>query len=112
MKITDLALLELTGDFRPAPIHAVERQALPMDAYGDVHIPGYPGPAPDPTHTVRCVHVYLEVQTDAGLTGLFGPVDGAHASVLRHELRSVVVGAHPLATFFPLHPHLPGSHNC
>ena len=96
MKITDLALIEVSGEFPPAEFSHHERTALPMDAYGDQGDAGWStGSAAGPT---RLTQTFLEVRTDADLRGLFGPVDGTHAMLLRHELRQIALGADPLAT--------------
>ena len=112
MMITDLVLLELSGEFDTAQMpRSRERSALPMDAYGNGGSgsggsgsggSGSGGTAATPDNGParrRVTQVYLEVRTnDEGLSGLFGPVDGAHAALLRQEIRQAVLGTDPLAS--------------
>ena len=96
MRITDLVLLELTGDFGiEAPV-SEERIANPLDAYPEFgSVPFRTSAKPGQISSQR--DVYLEVRTDAGVTGLFGPVDGPHALILRREIREFVLGRDPFA---------------
>ncbi|MFB3880768.1 MAG: enolase C-terminal domain-like protein [Armatimonadota bacterium] len=95
MKITDIVLIEVSGEFPPDPPTDGEHMTVPLDIY--------PEPAPrraraaKPSSTVRHSDVYLEVRTDDGVTGLFGPVDGGHAIILRREMRDFLIGRDPLA---------------
>ena len=42
--------------------------------------------------------IYVEVQTDDGLSGLFGPIDESQAFVIAKHLRLFLIGRDPLAT--------------
>lgn len=96
MRIPDLALIEVAGEFPPATFFHLERTALPMDASGDQGDGGWgTGSAAGPR---RLTQSFLEGRTDAGVCGLCGPVDGAHVMLLRHELQQRVLGADPVAT--------------
>jgi len=97
MKITDLILIELTGQFPVDEIQSEERIANPLDSYPEFGSLGWTRPAHQPGEAVEHRDVYLEVRTDAGVSGIFGPVDGPHAMILRREMRDFVVGHDPLA---------------
>jgi L-rhamnonate dehydratase len=67
MKITDLVVIEVAGE--------TERQG----------------------RKVPCSTYFLEVRTDEGATGMFGPVDNNHLYILRSEMRGMLLGQDPLA---------------
>jgi len=96
MKIADIALIAVTGEFPPDPPTDGEHMSVPLDIY-----PEPAGPrraqAAKPTDAVRHSDVYLEVRTDADVTGVFGPVDGGHAIILRREMRDFLIGRDALA---------------
>ncbi len=96
MKITDLVLFEVTGKFPAEEMGDHERMSVPLNIY-----PEFGGPRKtarlNPGGSVQHSDVYLEVRTDEGITGLFGPVDGGHAIILRREMRDFLLGRDPLA---------------
>jgi len=96
MKITDVALVQVAGEFPGAEPRAEERIVNPLDIYPEFRA-ATQGSAEAPTGTVRHTDVFLEVRTDEGVTGLFGPVDGPHAAILRREMRAFLLGRDPLA---------------
>jgi L-alanine-DL-glutamate epimerase-like enolase superfamily enzyme len=96
MKITDIVLIEVTGEFPPDPPTDGEHMSVPLDIYPEQALPRR-APAAKPSDTVRHSDVYLEVRTDEGVTGLFGPVDGGHAIISRREMRDFLIGRDPLA---------------
>jgi len=95
MKIRDVALIEVTGEFRVEEPQPVESGSRPLQIYPEF------APRRGPWHqvgdVVRGTDVFLEVRTDEGPTGLFGPVDGEHVIILRREMRDFLVGRDPLA---------------
>ena len=97
MKITDLVLLEVTGSFPVEEVRSEERIVNPLDAYPEFGRVPWRASSHQPGDLLEHRDVYLEVRTDEGITGLFGPVDGPHVTILRDELRGFVVGRDPLA---------------
>ncbi len=105
MKITDLVLFEVTGEFSPEEPGDSEHMSVPLDIYPEFGASAPPlrarrgekGVRFQEAGTVRRSDVYLEVKTDEGLTGVFGPVDGGHAIILRREMRGFLIGRDPLA---------------
>lgn len=94
MRITDLALVEVTGKFPVEPLRPEERMVSPLDIYPEFgEAPRRPSAPEAEEETSR--QVFLEVRTDEGFTGAFGPVDGPHAYLLRREMRDFVVGRDP-----------------
>jgi L-alanine-DL-glutamate epimerase-like enolase superfamily enzyme len=97
MKITDLVLLEVTGEFPVEELRAVESGSRPLNIYPEFGLLGPHQRARKLGEMVRHTDVFLEVRTDEGVTGLFGPVDGGHAIILRSEMRDFLIGRDPLA---------------
>ena len=97
MRITDLALVQVTGQFPADELQSEERIANPLDVYPEFGRAEWAGSGRRPGEMVTHTDVYLEVHTDEGVTGVFGPVDGPHAMILRRELRDFVMGRDPLA---------------
>ena len=82
MKITDLVLTQYAGDFPADELRSEDRQAQPLDVYAEFagrERGGDGGHGPK----VRHAAVFLEVHTDEGVTGLFGPVDDTAREFLR-----------------------------
>jgi L-rhamnonate dehydratase len=98
MKITELVLLEVSGDFPPDELQSQERLVNPLDVYPEFAARPHAPQRPDPAQKIAHTQVYLEVRTDEDVSGLFGPVDSHQLPVLRHEIRDFVVGRDPLAT--------------
>ncbi len=97
MRISDLVLVELRGEFAAEEMQAAERGSRPLDAYAEFRGTRTFEPAHAAAEKVPHTEVYLEVRTDEGVTGLFGPVDGGHATILRREMRDFLLGRDPLA---------------
>ena len=96
MKITDVVLIEVSGEFAAEGPVSEERRVDPLDVYPDFNGPFTPY-RPDPGQRIRHRDRFVEVRTDEGVTGLFGPVDGPHATVIPRELRRLLIGRDPLA---------------
>lgn len=95
MKITDVVVFEVfatRADEAPRPY---TRQALQMDIYPGWEQSRSAAPASNPRE-IRAL--YLEIQTDEGVSGLFGSIEPAQAFLIIHELRSFLLGRDPLAT--------------
>jgi L-rhamnonate dehydratase len=96
MKITDVVLLQVSGEFAAEGPSSEERRVDPLDMYPEFNRPFAPH-RPQPGERVRHRDLFLQVRTDEGVTGLFGPVDGPHAPILRREMRPALLGRDPLA---------------
>jgi L-alanine-DL-glutamate epimerase-like enolase superfamily enzyme len=89
MKITAVRCIQLSG---PAQIEGSEERQLQMlDVYPELARRG-PGGGSD-----RVTSVYVEVESDDGATGLFGPIFDETAPVLLRKVAPHVVGQDPLA---------------
>lgn len=88
MNITDVIIFEVSAPrTEPAPHHT--RQALQLDIY--------PPSASTSTPSDRIRALYVEVQTDEGISGLFGPIQPFQAFVIATELRPFLMGKDALA---------------
>ena len=92
MNISDIVLFEVSAARENQPKRT--RQALAMDIYADVEHPAPPN-KPQPG---RISAIYVEVQTDEGASGLFGPIDRNQAFIIANDLRPFLLGRDALAT--------------
>lgn len=92
MIITDIALFEVSAPRDNQPMPA--RQALALDIYNDIE---HPNP-PNKRAPGRISGIYVEVQTDEGISGLFGPIERPQAFVIANDLRPFLIGRDALAT--------------
>ena len=96
MRITDVSLFQVASRWSGPGFPPGDRQAQALDLYPEFNrrAPGSP-PSGD-TQELRAI--YVEVQTDAALSGLFGPIQDFQAFVIRTALRPFLIGRDPLAT--------------
>jgi len=95
MKITDVALWKLTGEYTSPPFSEGNRQSQSTDVYPESNARTW---AARPKGPVPVTEIYVEVQTDEGTSGLFGPIDGYQADIIRRFLAPYLIGRDPLAT--------------
>ena len=96
LKITDLELMELTGHYETAAGIDGQQQVNPLDIY-DTLRPAEYHEKPGGTKHVVTKAVYLRIRTDAGLDGLYGPIERDAAIVVREDLRPFLIGKDALA---------------
>lgn len=92
MNISDIILFEVSAARESQPTRT--RQALSLDIYTDVEHPAPPN-KPQPG---RISAIYVEIQTDEGVSGLFGPIDRTQAFIIANDLRPFLLGRDALAT--------------
>jgi len=96
MKITDIRIMTLTGEERPAVIGDPQPQLNPIHLYArDRETRRYPSlraPA-----SGRHEAIYLMLRTDSGLEGCYGPIDELPATIIHRTLRGFLIGEDPLA---------------
>lgn len=96
MQITDVVLFQVRGPFTGPAFPSGDRQAQALDRYPEFN---QLHPAPASSGTPQQIHAtYVEIQTDADLCGLFGPIEAPQAFVIAHMLRPFLIGRDPLAT--------------
>ncbi len=100
MKITRLRLRELTGSFELDGPFWEERLIRPIDVYPEFRAQGpgawMPQRLPDGRYRIRSV--FLEIETDEGVTGLGGPVPHEIAYIIDQQFTPLLIGHDPLAT--------------
>ena len=91
MKIADVRLFRVEGE---GPAWEFEDRAVEaLDLYPD-HVRATAGAGDVPT---RLVARYVELVTDDGVVGRYGPIDPRQAFLIATELRGLLLGADPLA---------------
>ena len=98
MKITDIRAYTLVGDADAIGVLTEERQVGQLDAHAEFRSrgPSQPGHVgPDGKRVLE--HSYVEIDTDEGVGGIFGPINEEQAIVIIHRLRSFLIGRDPLA---------------
>ncbi len=99
MKITDIRLSRLLGEM-PRSLYAVEeRQVGALDILRDYRDRTVKPPsAEELEHLYPVEGVYVEIDTDEGITGIFGPIFEDQAFQIDTRLRPHLVGRDPLAS--------------
>jgi L-alanine-DL-glutamate epimerase-like enolase superfamily enzyme len=100
LKITNLRLRELTGTLQHEGEFWEERLIRPIDVYPEHQQQG-PGswmPVRVDETTSRIISVFLEIETDEGVTGLGGPVAHDVAYAIDQQFRGLLIGEDPRAT--------------
>ena len=95
MKITDVVVFRVSGKWTGPEFPPGSRQARPLDIYPEFN---RDDPARKTEGPRQLQALYVEVQTDEELSGLFGPIQRHQAFVIRDSLRSFLIGRDPLAT--------------
>lgn len=95
MKITDVSLFQVSGYWTGADFPPGERQARPLDVYPEFNQPAPPGPQYGEVREIKAI--YVELLTDEGISGIFGPIQEAQAFVIQKSLRPFLLGRDPLA---------------
>jgi L-rhamnonate dehydratase len=97
MKITAVRLRRLTGIIPGKTDFWEERLARPIDIYDEYrHRPDYEGGVQTPDG-FRIASVFLEIETDDGVSGRAGPIPEPVAYIVAHSLRRLLIGQDPIA---------------
>jgi len=94
MKISDVRLFKLTGQWPGAPFPPGDRQAKQLDLYPEFNT----SDTIEPSQPRRIEGIYVEIETDEGISGLFGPIQDVQAFIIQSSLRPFLIGRDPLAT--------------
>jgi L-rhamnonate dehydratase len=96
LTITDVLIHRLHGHYSGPTFPAGQRQAQPLDVYPEFNDRAYDGDTPREGMPLEAL--YVEVQTDDGLSGLWGPIETEQVHPLLSSLRPYLIGRDPLAT--------------
>ncbi|MCB0107338.1 MAG: hypothetical protein KDE53_15565 [Caldilineaceae bacterium] len=94
MKITELIFTRLRGHYNGPAFPPGNRQAKQLDIYTEFNTDGDTGP----TVGAPISALYAEIQTDEGMSGIYGPIQEWQAFHVGHSLRPHILGRDPLAT--------------
>lgn len=95
MKITDLVIFQLQGTWPEAASLPRTVQVKPISLYPDFAPSQYAEHSSDKSEMEA---LYVEVQTDEGISGIFGPIQRQQAFIIANDLRPFLIGRDPLAT--------------
>lgn len=95
MQITDVVLRQLDGRYEVPAFSSGNRQSQSIDVYPEFNDRTWAKPVEGPEPISE---IYVEIQTDAAVSGVFGPIDGYQADIIRRFLAPYLVGRDPLAT--------------
>ncbi|TVR51393.1 MAG: hypothetical protein EA425_07115 [Puniceicoccaceae bacterium] len=96
MKITRVLLRTLHRTWDQPPPGIGQWQSQPLHQYPEFTPRGRA--TRPPRRPRRLTACFVEVETEEGLTGRFGPIQDFQASVIRRQLRPFLIGRDPLAT--------------
>jgi len=96
MQITDVVLFKVRGTYTGPYFPPGNRQVQAMDIYPEFNTQSWAGVSQDEPHIIQ--EVYVEIHTDEGVSGMFGPIEDYQAFVIHKFLRPFLVGRDPLAT--------------
>ncbi|MEZ4863542.1 MAG: enolase C-terminal domain-like protein [Caldilineaceae bacterium] len=94
MKITDITLFRIRGHYDGPTFPAGSRQAKQIDIYPEHNV----GSVNSPQVGATLSALYVEIQTDEGVSGFFGPIEDWQAFHIQHTLAPLLMGRDPLAT--------------
>ncbi|MBA2557746.1 MAG: mandelate racemase/muconate lactonizing protein, partial [Chloroflexi bacterium] len=98
MKITDVRLRQVWGTLEhTAGDYWEERLIMPLDVYPEYRERGRQEMKPTLDGTVAIESVFVEIETDEGVTGLGGPVALDIAWIIHRQFREMVIGEDPMA---------------
>ncbi len=96
MKITSVDLFELHGQRQAGEIPPGDRQAQALDIYPEFNVRDWARERRNGLQEIRAI--YVEIQTDEAVSGLFGPIEDDQVFVIQKFLRPFLTGRDPLAT--------------
>lgn len=97
MRITQVTHFELAGSCSDPVLTDNYRQVQPLDLYPEFAAPD--PPPPPPAGGVRTIKaIYCQINTDEGVSGIYGPIFEAQAHLIAMILRPFLLGRDPLAT--------------
>jgi L-rhamnonate dehydratase len=96
MQITDVSLFEVRGRWTDPTFPPGNRQAHMLDVYPEFNAQSWAKDRPDGPQEMR--EIYVEILTDAGVSGIFGPIERYQAFIIHEFLRPFLIGRDPLAT--------------
>jgi L-rhamnonate dehydratase len=97
MKITDVRVIELQGAFEHEGVFWEERLIRPLDIYPEEKALDAGWNRPGGEGSVSVTSYFVEIDTDAGLVGIGGPMPHEQAYVVGTQLAPMLLNQDPLA---------------
>ncbi len=97
MRITDIRLHQVTGTLPWEGVFWEERLIQPIDVYPEHRERRRAEMLETNERGLPVSSVFVEIETDEGVTGLGGPVSVGVAFIIRHQFRDLLIGDDPLA---------------
>jgi L-alanine-DL-glutamate epimerase-like enolase superfamily enzyme len=100
MKITNVKLRLVSGSMPTTGEFWEERLIRPIDIYPEHKAERAGAGIRDDGNATVYPHsaVFIEIETDEGITGLGGPIPREIAYIVDHDFRGLLIGADPIAT--------------
>jgi L-alanine-DL-glutamate epimerase-like enolase superfamily enzyme len=96
VKVSAVEVLQLAGHREAETGANAQYQVNPLYVYDDHRPPVYSDKTPV-RKALPMTQNYLRIRTDAGLDGLYGPIDREAAIIVQEQLRPFLIGKDPLA---------------
>ena len=97
LKITAVEVQRVEGKREAVAGARWQHQVNPLHVYEEHRPKPYQPPVEGKLTTVPTSALYLRIKTDAGVEGLYGPIDKEAAIVVDQQLKSFLTGKDPLA---------------
>jgi len=97
LKIATVEFWRLEGRRQARPGANRQHQVQPLHIYDEHRPKPYTEPPPAPAQPAATSAIYLKIGADAGLEGIYGPIDTEAAVVVDRQLRGFLIGKDPLA---------------
>lgn len=97
-RITEVEFVRLRGKREVLIGHNQQPQVKPIDVYPELRPPTY-HESKHPQHSIETAErLYLRIKTDAGVEGIYGPLDPDIVPIVLGELRTFLLGKDALVT--------------
>lgn len=93
MKISAVTLYQVSGIYQGPELPNEDRQAVQLDIYPEHNRSSWSTPKVGQ----RIETVYVEIETDEGVRGIYGPIDHQQAFLIQTQLMPLLVGKDALA---------------
>jgi len=96
-KIAAVEFWRFDGSREYDPAAHKQGQVNPSHIYDEIRPKPYREPAPGAKQRSKLSAVYMKIRTDAGLEGIYGPIDAEASAVVERQLRPFLIGKNALA---------------
>ncbi len=97
MKITAVRCIQYTGTMDFPGVFWEERLIRPVDIYPQFKNEGAGWLPPATEGAYRMTSTFVHIETDAGITGIGGPITPDQAFIIKQSMKHYLLGADPLA---------------